>query len=155
MMHWRADVGASILLIGVGGLMIGGARGLPKGDDPLGPSFLPTLVGVALIGLALFLAYQALAARKTVIGPAEEYSRAGVVRVVGASITMAGLVLALAYVPEIGFPALSTVAVLLLTILFGGRISLGTLAFSALLSIAVYFVFHVWFKLPLPDPAWL
>ena len=147
-------MGASILLVGVGALIVYQTRGLITGDDPLGPGFLPIVIGVALIGLSLLLGWQALRTRPQKAIPGETYDRVGVARVAGASAAMVGLVVGLAWVPEIGFPVMSTAIVFVLTILFGGRPGLRTLLFAALLSIAVYVVFRIWFKLPLPGPVW-
>ena len=85
---------------------------------------------------------------------AEECDQAGASRVLGAAATMTGLVLALVYVPWIGFPVIGTAGVFILALLFGGRFGLKTLAFSILLCLGVYLLFRVWFQVPLPDAMW-
>ena len=151
----RADLGASIVLVGVGALIISQSRGLIRGDDPLGPSFFPMLIGAALVGLALLLGLRSLRAPHGEIAADDAYDRAGVARVAAATIAMMALVFGLAYVPEISFPILSLIMVFVLSVLFGGYPGPRTLAFAALLSVAVYVVFRIWFKLPLPGPVWI
>ena len=151
----RADFAVGIILMMVGALMIEAARHLPMGDDPLGPRFMPMFIGVALIGLSLLLAVKSYRApRFGESGSGEECDRVGASRVVAAAATMTGFVLALVYLPWIGFPVLGTFAVFILTLLFGGRFGLKTLAFSIALCLGVYFLFRIWFQVPLPDAMW-
>ena len=155
-MYSRVDiaVGGVLSLLSVG--MLAAALRLQSGYDPLGPRFLPALIGSALLGLSLLLVLMVRrAGRQGEAAYSEVVDRAGLGKVTAAVAVMAAFALAVSFLPGLGFPLLAALAVLILCLLYGGRFGVGLIVFSAALAVGVYLLFKVYFKLPLPAPTWL
>lgn len=132
------------------------AARFPAASDPLGPAFLPLVVAAGLASLGLVT----LARGGQAADPAPEASAAPRVdpaaapRLVAAVTALAAFLAAVTWGEGLGFPVFAPLLLLVLGLIFGGRLSLGAIIGAVAVAEGTYGVFRYWFGLPLPGSAW-
>lgn len=134
-----------------GALWIGESLRLPyaSGFAP-GSGFLPLWLGAILIGLACLLVYRSFAS--VTHAPTEEpISRRALGRIAP---VVVGLALAVAAVEWIGFVVAVTVYLAFLVRVMERRPWSAAIVFSAATAAALFLIFKVWLRVPLPMGPW-
>ena len=135
-------VAAAVLLIFGAGFLLEARRYTFGAPNAPGPGFLPVILGVAFVLLALLLLVRPGRPPEDVLPP----DRAGTVRIVA---TVAFLAVAIALLDRLGFLVTATLLMLGLLLVLDRR-PVRDLLLAPISTVAVYVVFKVWLRVPLP-----
>ena len=135
-------IAALILLLFAAGFLLEARRYAFGAPNSPGPGFLPLILGVAFALLALFLLVRPGRLPDEVLPP----DRAATVRIV---VTIAFLGIAIALLDRLGFLVTATLLMLGLLLVLDRR-PIRDLLLAPISTVAVYLVFKVWLRVPLP-----
>ena len=135
-------IAAFILLVFGAGFLIEARRYTFGAPNAPGPGFLPMMLGVAFVVLALVLLVRPWRLPEDALLP----ERAGAVRIVA---TVVFLAAAIALLDRLGFLVTATLLMLGLLLVLDRR-PVRDLLLAPASTVAVYVVFKVWLRVPLP-----
>ena len=143
----RAELGAAVVVLAVGVSLLAAALRFPFFLDGVpGPGFLPLLVSFGVVGTGLVLIANTVRGRGTVDAPKWPPS-AGWVRV---ALMLAALFGCFLLLDLLGFLVVTTLFMAVMIFCLGERSWKMLATVPPLCAIALYAVFAVWLRVPLP-----